>query len=86
MLSFRHTKQTSEDKADTIFKFNIWTADLAETESLSSKYRSVKYLLCVIDIFVKYAWVGPIKNKKGKTVLNALIELVNESNCERNKL
>lgn len=40
----------------------------------------------MIDIFVKYAWVGPIKNKKGKTVLNALIELVNESNCERNKL
>ena len=28
----------------------------------------------------------PIKNKKGKTVLNALVELVNESNCERNKL
>ena len=40
----------------------------------------------MIDIFSKYAWVKPLKDKKGKTVLNAFIEIVNESNRKRNKL
>ena len=53
---------------------------------LSSKNRNVKYLLCVIDVFTKYAWFKPLKDKKGKTVLNAFIEIVDESNRKRNKL
>ena len=57
-------------------------ADLAEMESLSSKNKSVKYLLCV----TKYAWAKPLKDKKCKTVLNAFIEIANESNCKPNKL
>ena len=40
----------------------------------------------MIDIFSKYAWVKPLKGKKGKTVLNAFIEIVNESNRKPNKL
>ena len=55
-------------------------------ESLSSKNKNVKYLLCVIDIFTKYPWVKPLKDKKSKTVLNAFIEIVNESNHKPNKL
>ena len=43
-------------------------------------------LLCVIGVFTKYAWVKPLKNKKGKTVLNAFIKIVNESNRKPNKL
>ena len=34
---------------------NIWAADSAEMRSLSSKNKNVKYLLCVIDVFIKYA-------------------------------
>ena len=45
--------------------------------SLSSKNRNIKYLLCVIDVFTKYAWVKPLKDKKGKIILNAFIEIVN---------
>ena len=55
-------------------------------ESLSSKNKEVKYLLCVIDVFTKYAWVKPLKDKKDKTVLNAFMEIVNESNGKSNKL
>ena len=58
-------------------------------ESLSSNNKSlqtIKYLLFAIDVFTKYAWVEPIKDKKGKTVLNAFIEIVNESNRKPNKL
>ena len=55
-------------------------------ESLSSKNKNVKYLLGAIDVFTKYAWVKPLKDKKGKAVLNAFIEIVNESNHKPNKL
>ena len=49
-------------------------------ESLSSENRNVKYLSCVTDVFTKYAWVEPLKDKKDKTVLNAFIKVVSESN------
>ena len=55
-------------------------------ESLPSEDENVKYLLYVIDVFTKYAWVKPLKDKKGKTVLNAFIEIVNESNRKPDKL
>ena len=61
-------------------------SDLAEMESLSSKNKNVKYILCVIDVFTKYAWVKPLKDKNSKTVLNAFIKIVNESDHEPNKL
>ena len=68
------------------FKRNIWPADLAEMEWLPSKNRNAEYFLCVIDIFTKYAWVKPLKNKKDKAVLNVLIKIVNKSNRKPNKL
>ena len=58
----------------------------SEVESLSSKNCCVKYLLCVVDVITKYAWVKPFKNKKAKTVLNGFIETINESKCKLNKL
>ena len=67
------------------FKDNIWTADLAEMESLSSKNRNVKYLLCVINFFIKNAWINSLKDKKGKTVLNAFKKTVNRSNNKPNE-
>ena len=48
---------------------------------MCSKDQNVQYLLCVIDLFTKYAWV-----KKVKTVFSTLIEIVNESNWKLNKL
>ena len=54
--------------------------------SLSSKNRNVKYLLCVIDVFTKYITIKPLKDTKGKIVLNVFIEIVNESNRKSNKL
>ena len=59
---------------------------IAEMESLSSRNKNVKYLLCFINVFAKYVWVKPLKDKKSKTVLNAFIKIVNESNRKPNKL
>ena len=44
------------------------------------------YLLCVIVVFTKCAWVKSLKDKSGKAVLNAFIEIVNESNCKPDEL
>ena len=55
-------------------------------ESLSSKNKNVRYLLYVTDVFTKYAWVKPLKDKKGKTILNAFMKIVNESNRKPNRL
>ena len=65
---------------------NIWAADLIEMGSVSFKNKNVKYLLCITDVFTKYARFKPLKDKKGKTILNAFIEIVNESNRKPIKL
>ena len=71
-------KKFKRRKVYARFKDNIWvSAALAEMESLSSKNKNLKYLLCVIHVFAKYTWVKPLKDKKVKTVLNAFIEIVN---------
>ena len=54
--------------------------------SLTSKNKNVQCLLCVIEFFIKYTWVKLSKDEKGKTVLNAFIEIVNESSCKPNML
>ena len=54
--------------------------------SLSSKNKSVKHLLGVIDFCTNFAWVKPLKDKKGETVLNAFIKILSESNRKPNKL
>ena len=40
----------------------------------------------MIDVFTKYAWIRPLKDKKGTPVINAFIEIVNESRRKTNKL
>ena len=82
----RITKNFKRRKVYVRLKGNVWAADLAEIESLSSKNKNVKYLLCVIDDFTKYAWVKPLKDKIDKIFLNAFIEIVNESYHKPNKL
>ena len=43
-------------------------------------------LLCVIDIFSKYAWVVPLKDKKSITITNASQKILDESGCKPNKI
>ena len=53
------------------FRDNIQSVDLADMQSLSKYNKGIKYLLCAIDLFSKYAWVIPIKDKKGVSIVNA---------------
>ena len=54
---------------------------------LISKFnKGFRFLLCVIDIFSKYAWVVPLKDKKGITITNAFQKILKESNRKPNKI
>ena len=46
------------------FNDNIWGADLADMQLISKFNKGIRFLFCVIDIFSKYAWVVPLKDKK----------------------
>ena len=48
-----------------------WQADLADMSKMSKVNDKYRYLLCFIDVFSKFAWVVPIKNKTGKTLVDA---------------
>ena len=57
-------KKFNKRKVYSQFKDNIWGVDLADIQSLSKKNKGIKYLLCAIDVFSKYAFVVPLKDKK----------------------
>ena len=54
---------------------------------LISKFNEgIRLLLCVIDIFSKYAWVIFLKDKKGMTITNDFQAILDESNCQTNEI
>ena len=54
---------------------------------LTSKFnKGFRFLLCVIDIFSKYAWVVPLKDKKGISIVNAFQKILKESDRKPNKI
>ena len=54
---------------------------------LISKFnKGFRFLLCVIDIFSKYAWVLPLKEKKGISIVNAFQKILKECDRESNKI
>ena len=58
-------------KEYSAFKDNIWGADFADMQLISKFKEGFRFLLCAIDIFSKYAWVVPLKDKKGVSIVNA---------------
>ena len=68
------------------FKDNIWGADLPEMQLISKFNKGFRFLLYVIDIFSKYAWVVPLKYKKGVSIVNAFQKILKESNKKPNKI
>ena len=50
-------------KVNSPFMDNYWGADLADMQLRSKFNKGFRFLLCVIDIYSKYAWVIPLKDK-----------------------
>ena len=79
-------KNFEKRKVYSQFKDNIWGVDLADMQSLSRKNNSIKYILCAIDLISKYAFVIPLKDKKGISIDNAFDKIIKQSNRKPNKL
>ena len=66
-------------KVYSSFRDNIWGADLADMQLLSKSNKGFRFLLCVIDIFSKYAWVVPIKDKKDISIGSGFQKILDDS-------
>ena len=67
-------------KVYSAFKDNIWAADLADMQLISKFNKGFRFLLCVIDIYSKYAWVVPLKDNKGVSIVNPFQSIFKKSN------
>ena len=80
------SKNLKIEKVYLFVRDNIWGLDLADMESLSKYNKGIKYLLCAIDLFSKYAWVIPIKDKKGTSIVNAFKKIISKGQRKPNKI
>ena len=79
-------KKFDKIKVYSQLKDNIWGVDLADMQSLSRKNKGIKYLFCVIDLYIKYAFVVPLKDKKEIIIVNAFNKIIKQSNGKPNKI
>ena len=79
-------KKLNKRKVYSQFKDNIWGVDLADMQSLSRKNKGIKYILCAIDLYSKYAFVIPFKDKKGISIVNAFDKIRKQSKGKPNKI
>ena len=63
----------------------IWGADLADMQLINKFNKGFRFLLCVIDIFSKYTWVVPLKDKKGISIVDPFQKILKESDRRPNK-
>ena len=68
------------------FKDNIWGAHLADMQLISKFNKGFRFLLCVVGIFSKYAWVVPLKDKKGVTIVSAFQKVLDKSRLKPYKI
>ena len=68
------------------FKDNIWGADLEDMQLISKFNKGFRFLLCVVDIISKYAWVVPLKDEKGVSIVNAFQSILKKSNRKPKKI
>ena len=64
-------KKIRKIKVYSSFKGNICGADLDDLKLISTFNKEIRFLMLVIDIYSKYAWVVSLKDKKGVTIVNA---------------
>ena len=79
-------KNFKRRKLYSSFKDNIWGSDSADMQLISKYNKGIGYRLCVIDLFSGYAWVIPLKNKKGESIVEGFKKILDDSNRKTNKI
>ena len=68
------------------FMPNQLLADLADIQLINKYNKGIRYLLCVIDLFSKYGWVFPLKDRKGVSIIDASEIILDSSKIKPNKI
>ena len=55
---------------------DTWTADLVDMQKYARTNKGYRYILVVLDVFSRYAWARPLKNKTGNEVANAFKDIL----------
>ena len=79
-------RKFEKGKVYSPFIDNIFGADPADMQLIRKFNKGFRLLLCAIDIYCKYAWIIPVKGKKGITITNAFQKILNESKCKPNEI
>ena len=78
-------RKFEKQKVHSSFMDNIWDSDLANIELISKFNIEIRFLLCFINIFIKYAWAITLKCKRGITITNFFQKNLDASNGKPNK-
>ena len=73
-------------KVHSPFIDSIWGMNLADVQLICKFNKGFRLLLRAIDIYSKYAWVIPLKDKKEITIANAFQKVVDECSCKPNRI
>ena len=79
-------KNFKRRKVYSSFKDNIWGDDLADMQLISKYNKGIRYLSCVIDLFSRYAWIIPLKNRKTESIVEGFKKILDDSNKKPNKI
>ena len=72
-------------KVYSSFRDDIWVVDIADMLSLRKYNKGIKYLLRAIDLFSNYAWVVPLKDKRGITIVNEFQKIISKGGKAESK-
>ena len=75
-----------KEKCILHLKTIFWRVGLADMSLISKFNKVIKYLLCAINLFSRYAWVIALKDKKGRSIANVFQSILKNSNRKPNKI
>ncbi len=81
-----HAPRIKKIKRNRVFASSIddnWQMDLCDMRSISRENNGIQYILTVIDVFSKFAWIRLLKNKKSATVLEAIKSIMEKRKPKR---
>ena len=92
-LKMNFINQLLENLNEEKFAFHLQTifgrgggVDLADMQLISKYNKGIRYVFCANNLFSKYAWVVPIKDKEGVIIVNAFQKILDSSERKPNKI
>jgi hypothetical protein len=67
-------------------KDDTWAMDLVDMKNYAKDNENFKYMLTIVDLWTKYAWAVPVKDKTGPMIMNAFKRVVTDSGRKPKKI